>query len=281
MATAEFGASGANAQRATPRAPQTQLPYQHRPYKALVVVYLSGGADTYNMLTPHSQCTNASGPHDLFGEYTATRTVAAIPHSDLLPIDAAASPQQPCSTFGLHPSMPFLKSMYDSGEASFFANVGPLVEPTTKAAIQAKTASLPLSLFAHNVQTTAAHTVHAQNKNAAAGIVGRILSALERESQYRTSAWSLSGSKRILEGATAPPWILSRSSGIVSWLRQEELGWYMRQLHANESVSPFSETFGERLTSGIAVPNGGSSSVGLSHLCGWLAAAGLLLLLRC
>ena len=42
------------------------------------------------------------------------------------------------------------------------------------------------------------------------------------------------------------------AQGFVQWQRQDELGWYMRQLHANESVSPFSETFGESLTSGIA-----------------------------
>jgi len=81
-------------------------------------------------------------------------------------------------------------------------------------------------------------------------VVGRILAALESESAYHASAWSLSGSRRILEGSR-PPWILSRSSGIVEWQRHGELGWYMRQLHANETNSPFAEVIGQRLTSSI------------------------------
>jgi len=248
-ATAEFSTFGEPTQRMRPRSSNSGLAPQNRPYKALVVLYMSGGADTFNMLIPHSNCANASGSHDLYGEYAATRSIAAVSRADLLPLDASTS-SATCATFGLHPSMPFLKSSYDAGEASFVANVGALVEPTTKAAIQANTVRLPLSLFAHNVQTTAAYTVHAQNKNAAAGVVGRILAALESESAYRTSAWSLSGSKRILEGSR-PPWILSRSSGIVEWQRHGELGWYIRQLHANESGSPFAELVGERLTSSI------------------------------
>ena len=252
MATSEFGTLGAHTPRDVLRAADAGIPFQNRSYKALVVLYLAGGADTYNMLTPLANCFNASGPHDLYAEYATTRTVAALPHSDLLPLDASDSADQPCAHFGLHPSLPFLKSLYDGGEASFEANVGALVEPTTKAQISSKTAKLPLSLFAHNVQTTAAFTVDAANKNAASGVVGRVLAALEEGGggAYRTSAWSLSGSKRILEGGR-PPWTLTRSSGVVEWERHAQLGWYMRQLHANESASPFAETVAARLTSSI------------------------------
>lgn len=171
MATAEFGATNDNAQRPMPRAPLPEVPVQNRRYKALIFLYLKGGADTFNMLMPHSHCRNASGSHDLYGEYVSTRTVLAIARNSLLPLDASTS-NQTCRILGLHPALPFLKRAYDGGEAAFFANVGALVEPVTSAQVAAKSARLPLSLFAHNVQTMAAQTIHAQNKNAPAGILG-------------------------------------------------------------------------------------------------------------
>ena len=40
---------------------------QNRPYKAIVVVFMSGGVDSWNMLMPHSGCKNPEGnPFDLF-----------------------------------------------------------------------------------------------------------------------------------------------------------------------------------------------------------------------
>lgn len=244
MATSEFGTYGDNAQRPKPRMPYPENPTQNRPYKALVYLYLNGGADTWNMVVPHSGCRNASGPHDLYSEYAATRRVVALGKSTLLPLEARSS-NQSCDLYGLHPSLPFLGDLYDRGEAAFHANVGPLVEPVTKAAIIAKTARLPLSLYAHNVQTTAAATVHAQEKTAvsSAGVLGRILSALERDGQYRSAAWSLAGNRKILAGHQ-PPWVLDRRTGFVEWQRRSDLGWYMNQLHANESVSPMAETVG-------------------------------------
>ena len=58
---------------------------------------------------------------------------------------------QPCGTFGLHPELPALHDLYLSGEASFVANVGALVQPVTKATWK-KTKDMPNSLFAHNAQ---------------------------------------------------------------------------------------------------------------------------------
>ena len=250
IATSEFGTYGDNSQRPKPRMPMAEVPPMNRPYKALVILYLKGGADTWNLLVPHSGCRNASGPHDLYSEYAATRTIAALGQRSLLQIDARGS-NQSCDVFGVHPNLPFIKTLYDRGEAAFHANVAALVEPVTKAGITAKTARLPLSLYAHNVQTTAAATVHAQAKMSSAGVAGKILTALERDGQYRSAAWSLDGNSKILAGHRHP-WVLSPTHGVVQWQRQRDLGWYMNRLHANESASPMAETVGERLSSGVS-----------------------------
>ena len=250
MATAEFSTTNDNLLRSIPRTTKEEVPYQGRDYKALVFLYLSGGVDSFSMLVPHSGCHNMSGAHDLYAEYSATRAIAKVDKNVLLQIDASGS-NQTCQTFGLHPSLPFVRTQYSAGEAAFIANVGALVEPTTRASIEAKTATLPLSLFAHNVQTTAAFTVHAQSKISPGGIVGRILNVLERDGGYRTSSWSINGNKKILDGAR-PPWILDYRSGFVRWQRRKHSGDYMRALHANESNSPFGETIADKLISTIA-----------------------------
>lgn len=250
MATAEFGTTSDNPQRSKPRTPMPEVPFQSRPYKALVFLYLSGGVDSFNMLVPHSNCANESGANDLYAEYSATRAIAKVGKNQLLTIDASGS-NQTCQTFGLHPALSFVRSQYTAGEAAFIANVGALVEPTTRAMIEAKTARLPLSLFAHNVQTTAAFTVHAQKKVARAGIIGNILNVLERDSGMRTSSWSINGNRKILDGAR-PPWVLHYGSGFVRWQRRDHSGFYMRELHTNESGSPFGETIADKLTSTIA-----------------------------
>ena len=40
-----------------------------KPYKAVVTLYLSGGADSFNMLVPHSGCA----AKDLYSEYALVR----------------------------------------------------------------------------------------------------------------------------------------------------------------------------------------------------------------
>lgn len=97
------------------------------------------------------------------------------------------------------------------------ANVGCLVVPVTKAAVLNRTAQLPISLFAHNVQTVAAATLVAQDYGEPTGVVGRMQLALEAQATaYRTTLWSLSGTKRMLAGSR-PPYAISRDAGVVSW----------------------------------------------------------------
>ena len=97
---------------------------------------------------------------DLGQQYTTLRGSNAIPVDSLHPInDASAS--QPCSHFGVHPSMTALASAYNDGDALFVANVGPLVEPVDKTRL-AQGARRPPSLYSHNSQKLTAMNVHAQ-----------------------------------------------------------------------------------------------------------------------
>jgi uncharacterized protein (DUF1501 family) len=110
-------------------------------YKALVCVFLSGGNDSFNMLMPRST--------DEYNDYATTRSNLAISLGDMLPIfpDNAGG-----RLFGLHPSMPRLQQMFNSGKMSFISNVGTLVQPTTKEQYWQGQVELPLGLYSHSDQ---------------------------------------------------------------------------------------------------------------------------------
>ena len=110
-------------------------------YRALVCVFLFGGNDSFNMLVPSS---NAE-----YNVYANSRQSLAVDQADLLPI---VTPGTGSVTYGLHPSMGGVRSLYESGDATFVTNVGPLIRPTTKDEIFNGSAVLPPQLFSHNDQ---------------------------------------------------------------------------------------------------------------------------------
>jgi uncharacterized protein (DUF1501 family) len=56
------------------------------------------------------------------------RAKVAIPTNILLPINAT---DQVCSTFGLHPDLPAIQSLYNENDLMFFANTGVMTEVKT------------------------------------------------------------------------------------------------------------------------------------------------------
>lgn len=111
-------------------------------YKALVCLYLGGGADSYNMIVPKVQSE--------YDVYANSRSNLALPYDDLLtvnPLNAGGA------AYGLHPAMTNMKQIFDSGKMCFINNVGTLIQPTTKQAFYDETVPLPLGLFSHSDQT--------------------------------------------------------------------------------------------------------------------------------
>ncbi|WP_303315544.1 DUF1501 domain-containing protein [Flavivirga abyssicola] len=111
-------------------------------YKALVCLNLGGGNDSFNMLIPRGNNEHS--------EYTTTRSNLAIPQNQILPINPNTSDGR---TFGLHPSMPNMQQLFENNNLAFLANVGTLIEPSTKLDIKDKVVKTPLGLFSHSDQT--------------------------------------------------------------------------------------------------------------------------------
>ena len=100
-------------------------------YKAIIYMDLIGGVDSYNMLVPmHCEGTNIYDPKynmTVDEQYYYIRSSIALDKASLHQIDSGGG--QPCSQFGLHPSLPKLADLYRGEEAIFFANVGYLTDP--------------------------------------------------------------------------------------------------------------------------------------------------------
>ncbi len=151
-------------------------------YRALVCIFLLGGNDGNNTVL----ATDA----DSFGRYFAARNTGSDPIA-LMPVGTAATPVGQTSpvtgrtaragtpeawggvlpiipattqfapagtnapgarTFGLHPFLGPVKTLFDQRRLAIVSNVGPLIQPTTKAQYVAKAVPVPANLFSHNDQ---------------------------------------------------------------------------------------------------------------------------------
>ena len=110
-------------------------------FKAAVCVFLHGGNDSYNMVVPRSDAE-----HDV---YATARQSLSVPKDALLPI---TSPAGATADYGFHPSMPGVRDLFEAGDLSVVANVGALVQPTTKVDYQTNALPLPPKLFSHSSQ---------------------------------------------------------------------------------------------------------------------------------
>ncbi len=107
-------------------------------YRALVCIFMFGGNDGNNVLVP-TDTTN-------YTAYSTARANLALAQGALLPIAPVSG-----GPYGLHPTLTEMQTLFAQRRLAILANVGTLVQPTTKAAYQARTA-LPANLFSHSDQ---------------------------------------------------------------------------------------------------------------------------------
>lgn len=144
-------------------------------YKAMVVVFWSGGNDGNNLVAPnHSDATLSN-----YGVYSTLRSNLAVPQANLLPITV---PRMGGLTYGLHPNFgtlaagginPGIHPLWATGKLALVTNVGTLVRPTTKAQMSQSTHPKPYQLYSHSDQVTQYQTSIA-NTQAFTGWGGRI-----------------------------------------------------------------------------------------------------------
>lgn len=111
---------------------------QGNDYRALVCLFMHGGNDGNNLLVPYDSAEHA--------RYARARGHLALNRDTLLPIKASNTRG---ASYALHPAMPGLQALFNSGQAAMVANIGTLVVPTSKAQWSARSVPLPANLFSH------------------------------------------------------------------------------------------------------------------------------------
>jgi uncharacterized protein (DUF1501 family) len=102
-------------------------------YKALVCIFLFGGNDANNMIVPVDS---------RYAAYQAMRGPVALTGASLLPAGG--------SGYGLHPSLTNVQRLFNENRAALVFNVGTLVRPTTRDALNS--IMLPKNLYSHSDQ---------------------------------------------------------------------------------------------------------------------------------
>ena len=111
-------------------------------YKALVCIFLSGGNDSNNLIIPVGT---------EYANYAAVRQNLALPEAAVLPI-APVNPDG--HSYGIHPKLLKIQTLFGEGKAAFVFNVGPLSYPMTRAQYSSGSVPKPPQLFSHSDQVT-------------------------------------------------------------------------------------------------------------------------------
>ena len=111
-------------------------------YKALVCIFMSGGNDSNNLIIP-------VGPD--YASYSSVRQNLSLPEAGVLPI---APINADGHTYGIHPKMTKVQTLFGDGKAAFLFNVGPLSHPMTRAQYSNGSVPKPPQLFSHSDQVT-------------------------------------------------------------------------------------------------------------------------------
>ncbi|TWU60156.1 hypothetical protein Poly51_04310 [Rubripirellula tenax] len=189
--------------------------------KALVCIFLNGGNDSYNMLAPkgaeYADYNTARG--------TTTDGGIAIAESG---VDSLLDISDPSGrTFGLHPRLNSevaglnspttggegIRGLYNSGKLAMIANVGSLVEPTTKVDYQARL-NLPVGLFSHADLQRHWMTSVPQDRSHLNGWGGKMADILRAGNDPSVISMniSLSGDNKFQTGRDVSPYSISTSS---------------------------------------------------------------------
>ena len=164
-------------------------------YKALVCIFLFGGNDYANTVIPYDQPS-----YDLYAALRSTiaHSRASLGQTILLPNSALPGGRQ----YALAPTLLPLIPVFDAGKLAVVLNVGTLIQPTSKAAYNAKSVPLPPKLFSHNDQQSFWQASNPEG--ATSGWGGRIGDLVQSGNGTATlTCINASGNSVFLSGRTA------------------------------------------------------------------------------
>ena len=189
-------------------------------YKALVCIFLDGGADAYNMLLPRIPGTG--NPATDYNTYTASRTNMSIGYDpDTQTYDPSSILALNGTDLGLNPGMTGMQGLFNAQNMAAVANIGSMVEPGTKAEILGGSIELPPQLFSHSDQSIQWQTAYANSVDNK-GWFGRVADLVDTLNPPNSPSMNISvvGNNIIQVGDTVVPYSISTDGPIglhVGW----------------------------------------------------------------
>lgn len=181
-------------------------------YKALVCIFMFGGNDSHNMLIPQDPAA--------FAAYRAARGSLALPdgNTKLLPITTRTG-----VPFALNDGLKAITPLWSSGQLAAVANVGMLVQPTTRTQYLAKSVPVPTNLFSHADQVVEKQAGD-PNGSGGSGWAGRIADVVRDKNGSATfpAAFSLTGpalldTGNFIQSASLYPGFDLSPNGLNAW----------------------------------------------------------------
>ncbi|NQY40181.1 MAG: DUF1501 domain-containing protein [Henriciella sp.] len=151
-------------------------------YKAMVCIFLKGGMDGSDTILPYDQASYnqlRSARGGLFDAYNSDSSNSTRNRANLLQMNLDNAGQFGGRQFGMPLQLAPLHSMFEAGDLAVVGNVGPLIEPTTRAAMDNNSAILPKRLFSHNDQqsTWMSFGVEGANRGWGGRIMDRVVAS--------------------------------------------------------------------------------------------------------
>ena len=133
-------------------------------YKALVCIFMNDGNDGHNTVVPTDatswRCYSATRDPQVMAQLNGTTAPAgttsiALDKATLLSINHLNKKSLNTGrTFGLHPQLKKIQQLYAQASVAIVANIGPLIQPTTKVDLWDESFAIPKKLFSHNDQAS-------------------------------------------------------------------------------------------------------------------------------
>jgi uncharacterized protein (DUF1501 family) len=191
-------------------------------YKALVCIYMYGGNDAYNTVL----ATDSSSWSAYLAARNADDSPIALAEPGAKPVKNSANfnarlggvlPIKPANAqgraFALHPSLGTVADLFTQRRVAIVSNIGPLVQPTTKAAYLAGTAPLPPKLFSHNDQQSVWQSMGPEGTETGwGGGMADLLVSANRNPMF--TSISLNGAAVWLSGKSVRPYQLGLEGAI-------------------------------------------------------------------
>lgn len=187
-------------------------------YKALVCIFLGGGNDAHNTVVPIDpqswRCYSATRDPAVIAQLNGTTpqagvTSIALSQAALLNINHRnAQGLNTGRSFGLHPQLKQIQQIYNQSGAAIVANIGPLIQPTSKADLNDPAYPLPSGLYSHNDQTATWQSLGREGTTAG-GWGGRIMDSLVSRNVNPTfSCVGINSQAVWLSGTRSSPYLL-------------------------------------------------------------------------